>query len=214
MFFYELRQHQSHALAGTHSNSNRTCTWRLRNVELVWYAYSRCFLDFRSPTMARTSPYPHIAVPLVMSMDFAGKYPASTLNATANLKCYPVLLGAWGRQKRPRRYLSHFWKNASRSGEDVFYDTKDALLTPFQFVIFDSHHSEVVLNRECFVNYWVSLLVFAQIMLFSLNMPMCSTTMAESFFPKHPMVNHLNSQHNYFNPFGVSETSYGAACDS
>ena len=65
-------------------------------------------------------------------------------------------------------------------------------------------------------------------MLFSLNMPMCGTKMAETFFhtpytgtnadvPKiftHPMVAHLNSQHNFFNPSGVSETSYGAACDS
>ena len=68
-------------------------------------------------------------------------------------------------------------------------------------------------------------------MLFSLNMPMCGTKMAETFFHTtytchdadgktvtktftHPMVAHLNSQHNFFNPSGVSETSYGAACDS
>lgn len=54
----------------------------------------------------------------------------------------------------------------------------------------------------------------AQNLLFSLNMPMCGTKQAVSFFPKHPMVQYLNSHHAFFNPTGESETAYGAACDS
>jgi hypothetical protein len=51
-------------------------------------------------------------------------------------------------------------------------------------------------------------------MLFSLNLPMCGTQKAESFFPNHCMAPYLNSQHSAFNPNGERETAYGAACDS
>jgi hypothetical protein len=79
-----------------------------------------------------------------------------------------------------------------------------------QFAIFESRFSEVL----CLTRFPFAVANTLKIMLFSLNMPICDTQMAESFYPEHCMAPYLNAKHPLFNPYGEKQSAYGAACDS